>query len=1031
MKESFLKKFLLITVVLCYSLWAKETFILALHSYHESYPWTKAQRTGFRGTLDAVPGLYPLYSAEYLDTKRRLFDQEYEDEFLHYMRSKYKGYYPDIIYVTDDNALKFMIDNREKLFPGAPVIFSGINNQETIKKLPKASYTGISETKEISPNIQLIQKLFPHDHRLLILGDGSSTSKAIYAEIAHDLPAVRGINIQEVNEANLDSAIRQLKAYKGKNIILTSIGGFHSENGALIPLREAIETIVHAGNFQIFSLEDTFILDGVIGGHADSGFDQGKAAAQTVLQILSHPSSPLPDVRDDTHGWIFDVKALTQHAITLPEDIARESTFLNQPESFYQKHEELITNSIYGLLATILIGGMVFTRYLYKSRQIISKREDELISISESLNKAQEIAHLGNWTWDIQANTLWWSDEIYRIFGLQPQEFKANYEAFLLRVHPDDREAVQEAVNHSLTDRSKYSIVHRLIKMDGTVRHVLEEGYVEYKDNEPLKMLGTVQDITEDIEKEEVLLMQAQIFDAVQDSIIVHDLEGRFIYLNENAWKTRGYTHDEMMGMSVKELDAPEYTNGHPEKMKAAMGQMREQGHMKVRVEHMCKNGDRLPVEIYAKLIELHNKTYVLSSVRDITDQLLAQKALEESENKYKTLVENAMVGVYRSDLSGNILYVNPALVKMFGYDSPNELIGHKSMMTYRDLKQRVEFIQKLSEAHFVSNYELDLLDHNSNPLPILISATLDGNILSGMIIDMREIKKSREEVDKLSKVVEQIDDTVAITDKRGVISYVNKAFCKNTGYREDEILGNTSRLFKSGSHNNEFYQELWTTILSGEVFRNTLINKKKNGDLFYEKKTISPLRDDKKNIVGFISSGKDVTLETLMHHEIERIATIDKLTGIYNRHKFEELFTLEAERSRRFSQPLSLILIDIDHFKLVNDTHGHDIGDIVLKKLVEIVQANIRKIDIFARWGGEEFLVLSPTTDLANIQFLAEKLRAAVESSTFPEVNRITISMGVSTLGETDTFSELFKRADQGLYYAKEQGRNQVGVVL
>lgn len=290
--------------------------------------------------------------------------------------------------------------------------------------------------------------------------------------------------------------------------------------------------------------------------------------------------------------------------------------------------------------------------------------------------------------------------------------------------------------------------------------------------------------------------------------------------------------------------------------------------------------------------------------------------------------------------------------------------------------------------------------------------------------------KAEQEEINKLSKVIEQIDDTVAITDKHGIITYVNQAFCDHTGYTRAEVIGQSFRILKSDHYDIEFYKKLWRMILGGNIFRDTLINRKKNGDFYYENKTITPLKDDKNEIIGFVSTGKDVTADALMNQEIQRIATIDKLTGIYNRHKFEELFTLEAERSRRFSQPLSLIMIDIDHFKAVNDTYGHDVGDEVLKTLTDIIDESIRKIDIFARWGGEEFLVLSPSTDLKNIQILAEKLRLAVENAPFPKVNHITISLGVSTFKEDDTFSDLFKRVDQGLYQAKEQGRNQVGSI-
>ncbi|MDP3266444.1 MAG: sensor domain-containing diguanylate cyclase [Sulfuricurvum sp.] len=422
---------------------------------------------------------------------------------------------------------------------------------------------------------------------------------------------------------------------------------------------------------------------------------------------------------------------------------------------------------------------------------------------------------------------------------------------------------------------------------------------------------GSEEVLSDKLKQEETLREQAMIFDSIQDSIMLHDLEGRFLYLNETAWRTRGYTHEEMMGMTIKQIIAPECENGDPRRLKEASEKMKKNGYVTIRVKHMCKNGDRMDVEVYAKLITYHGQPCILKSIRDITQQL---------------------------------------------------------------------------QAHM--------------------------------------------EIKKLSIVVEQIDDSVMLTDKVGMITYVNQAFCYHVGYSREELLGNTPKLFKSHQHNRNFYKNLWTTILEGNVYRATLINKKKDGDLFYEDKTITPLKDDKGEIVGFVSTGKDVTREMLMRQEVDRIAMIDQLTGIYNRHKFEQLLILEMERSRRFSEPLSLIIIDIDHFKLVNDTYGHNTGDVVLKYLVEIVQKNIRKIDIFARWGGEEFLVLSPNTDLKNIAVLAEKLRLAVAEAECPEVSHITISQGISTLEEKDTFSGLFKRADMGLYHAKEHGRNQVGVI-
>ena len=779
-------KFLLFIFIFT-SLFA-ETPIFILNSYHQNYSWTEKQNRAFTSVLNSKEGFYPLYSIEHLDTKRREYDKEYEEEFVKYMCSKYKGYQPELIYVTDDNALNFMLQHKEKFFPNVPVIFSGINDLSKRHTLDERIFTGVFEDKEIIPNIKLIKKLFPQENEILLLGDASVTSSVILDDLNHDISVVPGLKIQEIHNELFEPVLNKLKAYRGKVIVLTTIGGFKTQDGHLIPLRQVIHSIVTAGDFLVISLEDTYIQQGVIGGFANDGMSQGHHAGESALQILTNPAPSLPKINQNVNSWIFDAKALEQHVIVLPEEIEKESRILNLPKTFFEENQKFLFTLLYILITLLIIGGAYFIYYMYRSRKIILEREESLTSITESMNHAQEIAHLGNWDWEIETNRLWWSDEIYRIFGLEPQEFEANIEAFFDRVHPDDKDKVQEAINNALDQKSDYHIEHRIIKKDGSERYVLEEGNIKIDEkDQPLRMTGIV---------------------------------------------------------------------------------------------------------------------------KDITESKAAQEALE-----------------------------------------------------------------------------------------------------------------------KLSKVVEQIDDTVIITDKSGKITYVNQSFCDHTGYTREEVLNRTPRILKSDHHDNKFYNELWQTIINGNVFRGTVINKKKNGDLFYENKTITPLRDDKDNILGFVSSGKDVTLEMMMQQEMEHIASTDKLTGVYNRHKFEELFVLEVERSRRFMLPLSLILIDIDDFKSINDTYGHDIGDQILKEIANVLQENIRKVDILSRWGGEEFLILTPNTGHANVQELAEKLRLTIENHHFSEVENITISLGISTLKEVDTFTELFKRADQGLYYAKEQGKNQVGM--
>ncbi len=156
-------------------------------------------------------------------------------------------------------------------------------------------------------------------------------------------------------------------------------------------------------------------------------------------------------------------------------------------------------------------------------------------------------------------------------------------------------------------------------------------------------------------------------------------------------------------------------------------------------------------------------------------------------------------------------------------------------------------------------------------------------------------------------------------------------------------------------------------------------------------------------------------------------LATTDSLTGIYNRMKFDTLLEEQIKIAKRYNEPLSVIFFDIDHFKKINDTYGHKVGDKVLIKLAKLIKNSIRSCDVFARWGGEEFIIYLPKTPLKESIEIAEKLKVIVSKHPFGEVEKITCSFGVSTLEEGDTQDSLLLRVDKALYNAKENGRNRV----
>lgn len=165
---------------------------------------------------------------------------------------------------------------------------------------------------------------------------------------------------------------------------------------------------------------------------------------------------------------------------------------------------------------------------------------------------------------------------------------------------------------------------------------------------------------------------------------------------------------------------------------------------------------------------------------------------------------------------------------------------------------------------------------------------------------------------------------------------------------------------------------------------------------------------------------------------KLEVLAVTDPLTQIYNRRKLHEVLLYEINRKYRYKSDLSIVMCDIDHFKKINDVYGHNAGDNVLKFITQVIKDNIRESDVFARWGGEEFVVLMPNTDITSAHMVANKLKEKVAGADFPDVGHVTASFGVALFNsDTDTADSFINRSDTALYQAKESGRNEVKIAV
>ncbi len=414
--------------------------------------------------------------------------------------------------------------------------------------------------------------------------------------------------------------------------------------------------------------------------------------------------------------------------------------------------------------------------------------EDVLRKSEQRLANGQRLSRLGSWELDLVDNKLIWTDEVYRIFGLQRDEFDASYEAFLEVVHPDDRDLVSSAYRQSLKNKMPYDLVHRLLLKDGTMKYVNEKCETFYDvDGTAVRSIGTVQDITE-----------------------------------------------------------------------------------------------RMLVE---------DKLRLLAAV-----------------------VENTAEGVLITDVDNNIVAMN-------------------------------------------------------------------------------------------------------------------HAFTEITGYTEDEALGKNPRILKSEQHDRDFYRALWVSIESEGVWQGEIWDRRKNGEIFATWQTISIVRDNDDNIVNYVSVFSDISAIKHSQAQLNYMAHHDPLTDLPNRLLFNDRLGHAIQRAQRDAQQMAILFLDLDHFKNINDSLGHPVGDDLLQQVAARITHLLREEDTIARLGGDEFIIL--VEKVYEAQDMAQLATKIVERFNKPFVVtghelHLTVSIGISLFPQDgNDGAVLVKNADAAMYRAKREGRN------
>lgn len=282
------------------------------------------------------------------------------------------------------------------------------------------------------------------------------------------------------------------------------------------------------------------------------------------------------------------------------------------------------------------------------------------------------------------------------------------------------------------------------------------------------------------------------------------------------------------------------------------------------------------------------------------------------------------------------------------------------------------------------------------------------------------ELQLAKKSIENYVAIVNRFVITSS-TDLSGNIIYASKAFEEISGYSNTELLGKNHRILRDPQMPNELFENLWKTITSGKDWHGEIRNIAKNGSYYWVDVHISPNFDEQGEMIGYTAIRQNITDKKT----IEEISLTDQLTGLYNRRHLDAVLEKNSQIAERYHIPFSVFIIDIDHFKNINDTYGHQVGDYVLQSLSEILKSQCRAVDTLGRWGGEEFLFILPNTKESEAAIAAEKMRKAIELFPMKRIGNKTVSIGVS--GYHDNVHETIKRADDALYQAKTQGRNRV----
>lgn len=572
-------------------------------------------------------------------------------------------------------------------------------------------------------------------------------------------------------------------------------------------------------------------------------------------------------------------------------------------------------------------------------------------------------------------------------------------------------------------------------------RRWLETHAVPMLQNGEHVLLGVTRDITE---RKKTAQRIEQLL-AEKNAVLENRLVGiatmrdrKILWANPAFEIMFGYSQDELVGMSTRQL----YVNDEDHQVVgAAYARIESEGIVRLQGEYLRKDGQHLYLNINGAMLNKETGESLWVFV-DITELKHTESALAETHYILQTIIDTAPIRIFWKDKDLRYLGCNPAFANDAGMASPNDLVGkddyEMGWAAQADLYRADDRtildtgIAKLfyDEPQTTPAGQIIWLRTAKVPLKNKDNQTVG---LLGIYEEITNQKLAENDL-RIAATAFESQEGILVTDANNVILRVNRAFTKVTGYSAEDAIGKTPSLLTSGYHDADFYDNMWTSINEMGIWEGEVWNRRKNGEVYPEHLIITAVKDNAGVVTNYVATLNDITVHKAAAEEIHHLAFYDALTRLPNRRLLLDRLNHALAASTRNGKEGAVLFLDLDHFKTLNDTLGHDIGDLLLQQVAERLTACVREGDTVARLGGDEYVIMLEDLSehdieaAAQAEVIGEKILIALNKPYHlgAHEHHCTSSIGITLFNDHRSgIEELLKQADIAMYQAKKSGRN------